>query len=451
MKKTAQEVNFDGLIGPTHHYAGLSYGNIASMLHNRKPSNPRKAALQGLEKIYFLASLGIKQAILPPLERPDCNLLRQLGFFGTDSEIMLHASRDAPELFYPCCTASSMWCANAGTFTPSTDSLDGRSHFTAANLSTFFHRATEAQATWQLFKKLFHSEEHFAIHPPLPYAAEFNDEGAANHTRFCRSYGTKGVHLFVYGKCSLDSGRQPPVRYPSRQSYEASSAIARIHQLSPGTFCFAQQNPLAIDVGIFHNDVISSGNQNLFLYHEEAFVDTPKVIDQLEQMISSHCGATPLMLPINSSQLSLQDCVRSYLFNSQIVTLPSKKMALIAPRECKENKAASVLLEKLIADPENPITELHFVDLRQSMQNGGGPACLRLRIVLNDLELSMLNPNIFLTFSLYEKLKNWINTFYRDHLEIKDLADPQLLEENHTALDQLTTLLKLGPIYSFQK
>ena len=27
----AYEVNFDGLVGPTHNYAGLSYGNVASL------------------------------------------------------------------------------------------------------------------------------------------------------------------------------------------------------------------------------------------------------------------------------------------------------------------------------------------------------------------------------------------------------------------------------------
>ncbi|MDX2347040.1 MAG: N-succinylarginine dihydrolase, partial [Legionella sp.] len=27
------ELNLDGLVGPTHHYAGLAYGNTASLAH----------------------------------------------------------------------------------------------------------------------------------------------------------------------------------------------------------------------------------------------------------------------------------------------------------------------------------------------------------------------------------------------------------------------------------
>ncbi|EAP0071555.1 succinylarginine dihydrolase, partial [Salmonella enterica subsp. enterica serovar Stanley] len=48
---TAHEVNFDGLVGLTHHYAGLSFGNEASTRHRFQMSNPRLAVKQGLLKM----------------------------------------------------------------------------------------------------------------------------------------------------------------------------------------------------------------------------------------------------------------------------------------------------------------------------------------------------------------------------------------------------------------
>lgn len=59
------EVNFDGLVGLTHHYAGLSFGNEASTRHQNTLSNPRLAAKQGLLKMKALADLGYKQGVLP--------------------------------------------------------------------------------------------------------------------------------------------------------------------------------------------------------------------------------------------------------------------------------------------------------------------------------------------------------------------------------------------------
>src|SRR5215475_8689569 len=111
----AREINFDGLVGPTHHYAGLSSGNLASEGHAGEVSNPRAAALQGLEKMRFVAGLGVGQAILPPQPRPDIGLLRRLGFEGTDGAVLARARRSAPELLSAASSASAMWVANAAT------------------------------------------------------------------------------------------------------------------------------------------------------------------------------------------------------------------------------------------------------------------------------------------------------------------------------------------------
>ena len=41
------EINFDGLVGPSHNYAGLSIGNLASTRNAGQLSQPRRAALEG--------------------------------------------------------------------------------------------------------------------------------------------------------------------------------------------------------------------------------------------------------------------------------------------------------------------------------------------------------------------------------------------------------------------
>ena len=85
------------------------------------------------------------------------------------------------------------------------------------------------------------------------------------------------------------------------------------------------------------------------------------------------------------------------------------------------------------------------------MCNGGGPACLRLRVALNEKELQATNQHSLMNNELYTLLKDWINKHYRDRVSESDLADPQLLLENRQALDELTQIMKLGSIYSFQQ
>jgi succinylarginine dihydrolase len=85
------------------------------------------------------------------------------------------------------------------------------------------------------------------------------------------------------------------------------------------------------------------------------------------------------------------------------------------------------------------------------MQNGGGPACLRLRVVLTDEALRAAHQPVFLTDALVQQLARWIERHYRETLGADELADPQLLAESRAALDELTTILKLGSLYAFQQ
>ncbi|TQV81564.1 N-succinylarginine dihydrolase [Aliikangiella coralliicola] len=442
----AFEVNFDGLVGPTHNYAGLSVGNVASLKNADQASSPKQGALQGLAKMKALSDMGLKQAVLPPLERPDVYVLRQLGFTGSDAEVIKQAAEQAPAVYAATCSASSMWTANACTVSPSADAADGKVHFTAANLSNKFHRSIESPTTSRVLSAIFADEKYFAHHQPLPLGDHFGDEGAANHTRFCNAYNSAGVEFFVFGKYAFDNNKPAPVKYPARQTYEASQAIARLHQLNPNKTVYAQQHPDVIDAGVFHNDVISVGNQDCLFYHENAFLNTEQVLNDLQTAF----GDQQLhFVKVPAEAVSVEDAVNSYLFNSQLVTLSPGHMAIIAPGECQENDNVRQYLEAVVAQ-DNPIKEVKIYDVKQSMRNGGGPACLRQRVVLNESEIAAANQSVFITDELYATLSAWVEKHYRDSLTEKDLADPQLLVESRTALDELTKILNLGSVYPFQ-
>ncbi|MBS97817.1 MAG: N-succinylarginine dihydrolase [Oceanospirillaceae bacterium] len=437
----AREVNFDGLVGPTHNYAGLSYGNRASSQHRHQASNPKEAALQGLLKMSRLMELSLIQGILPPHPRPDLKALRQLGFCGSDQRVLQEAASDAPELLAGCYSASAMWAANAATVSPSADSADGRVHFSPANLISNFHRSLEAAFTGELLKATFPDPDYFAHHPPLPACARFADEGAANHTRLGTSLESPGVQLFVHG--AQPGTMRKPQHYPARQTLEANLALARRHRLKKDCAFFVQQNPQAIDQGVFHNDVIAVGNGMSLFYHEQAFAEPEAMKSSLEDAL----GTGLRMIEVPQSRVSVEDAVRSYLFNSQLLTLPSGECRLLAPTECLDVEPVRRYLDTLTATGTG-IDRVETINLRQSMANGGGPACLRLRVILNDRELAAVKPESLLTKTRLATLVDWVERHYRDRLTLSDLADPQLAQESKTALEELARILKLEPLYA---
>lgn len=447
---TVREANFDALVGPTHNYAGLSHGNLASEANRSAVSHPRAAALQGLAKMKLVADLRIRQGVLPPQERPDLRILRRLGFEGSDAAVLQKVQREAPILLGAAASASGMWAANAATVSASADAADARVHFTPANLITLFHRSLEAETTAGMLRAIFSDGRHFAHHPPLPASMQFSDEGAANHTRLCRDFGQEGLELFAFGRRAFEADAPAPVRYPARQTLEASQAIARLHQLDPARTVFLQQNPAAIDAGVFHNDVIAVGNANVLLYHAEAYLDGAAAIEKVRRRYGEVCQNELITIEVTASELTLADAVRSYLFNSQLLSLADGQMVLLAPIECKEIDTARRVIERVLS-AGTPIKEARFVDVRQSMRNGGGPACLRLRVVLTEEQAQAVAPRVWLTDELYGTLTDWIERHYREELSPADLADPDLLKQSHAALDELTGILGLGSIYPFQR
>ncbi len=444
----AYEANFDGLVGPTHNYAGLSLGNVASVNNARNHSSPKQAAKQGLQKMKALHDLGMVQGVIAPQERPDIYALRRLGFSGSDAQVIQQAAKQAPEILRAVCSASSMWTANAATVSPSADTHDGKVHFTPANLTNKYHRSLEPETTGRILQAMFAEQQHFAHHQHLPDNDHFGDEGAANHTRLCSEYADKGVELFVYGRYAFDAKQPSPSRFPARQTLEASQAIARLHGLSDANTVFMQQNPQVIDQGVFHNDVIAVGNRNVLFYHEQAFLNKTAGLQELQQKFGAE---KPLhFIEVSDKQVSVADAISTYLFNTQLINLPSGEMVIIAPTECQEHAGVYRYLTEL-CQQNTPIKQVHYFDVKQSMQNGGGPACLRLRVVLTEQERQAVNPAVMMNDTLFATLNNWVDKHYRDSLAEADLADPQLIIESRTALDELTQILKLGSVYSFQR
>jgi succinylarginine dihydrolase len=393
-----------------------------------------------------LADRGYAQAVLPPHERPDVAALRSLGFTGDDATIIARAARDHAPLLAACSSAAAMWAANAATVSPSADTADRRVHFTPANLMSHFHRAIEAPTTTRVLRAVFADESRFAVHDPLPAAAEFGDEGAANHTRFASDPAAPGIELFVYGRVAWATAASAPSRFPARQTREASQAIARRHGLDPARTLFAQQSPAAIDAGVFHNDVIAVGNEVVLFCHESAFVEQDVLLTELSAAVGA--GFTPIV--VRAADVSVERAVTTYLFNSQLLPRADGGMLLVAPAECAEDPSVGAYLARLVA-AGGPIREILTFDLRQSMRNGGGPACLRLRVALTAVERAAIGANVWLDDALHAALVGWVEKNYRDRLAPADLADPALLVEGRRALDELSALLGLGNVYPFQR
>ena len=435
----SQEVNFDGLVGPTHNFAGLSPGNVASQTHAKSVSHPKAAALQGIDKMRLLVRLGLTQGVFPPPVRPTPHGLRSLGFPTTvpPAKALNQLADDRPWLVSAVMSSSPMWAANAATVSPSADTSDQRVHLTPANLISTLHRSFEGPATTATLRRIFANPDHFVVHDPLPSHDSFADEGAANHGRFAARHGDQGTHLFVYGRDAATV--VVPGSFPRRQTLLASQTVAASHGLDPARTVFMPQAPEAIDAGAFHNDVVSVANGSTLFYHQRAFAES------IAEPLGSVDGLRLVEVPAET--VSLADAVSSYLFNSQLVTLPDGSVALIAPDDVLEQASTRDYLSSL---PDG-IDELHTVSIRESMSNGGGPACLRLRVVLTDTELRALSGRVIVDEPMLDELAAWVERHYRDELKPADLADPNLVEEVYRALDELTVLLELDGLYGFQR
>lgn len=428
------ELNLDGLVGPTHNYSGLAHGNLASAQHQGLESNPRAAALEGLAKMRAVLNLGVPQGVLPPHPRPNVPLLRSVGFTGNLTQVIARAAHEAPSLLAASYSASAMWTANAATICPATDSVDGRTHLTPANLVHSLHRHQEARETARVLRLAFADPEYFLVHDPLPAVGVFADEGAANHTRLQTQQGS--VQLFAWGKTNEFSVAGPQ-RFQARQSLEASKAVARLHGLLHEPL-FWQQHPDGIDAGAFHTDVLAVGTGSVFLLHEQAFSRTDLLLDELQRRL----GDTFHAVIATCSELPTTDAVRGYAFNSQVVSLPDGRMQIIAPQEACELTTCRAYLERAVVEVPL-ISGVTYVPVRQSMANGGGPACLRLRVPLTKAALHKVSPSVLVTDARLTALETLVRERYRDRLTIADLTDPEFARESLETYGALMNVLGL--------
>lgn len=434
----AIEVNFDGLVGPSHNYGGMSAGNLASSINEGEVSNPREAALQGLEKARLLMRAGFVQGVLPPLPRPNFDLLASAGFCGSDADMIEACAASAPHLLRAAYSASGMWAANAATVSPSADTAGGTLHLTAANLSSMLHRSTEHPDTVASLVSIFRDPDHFSVHAALPGHPQFSDEGAANHVRLCAEHGSQGVELFVFGR---EAGEFGHTKFPARQSKLASESVARMHGLNMDHTVFARQSSVAIDAGAFHNDVVCVGCRDTLFFHEHAFENTEKVLSDLAMRAEGLFQLQPVMVP--DADVPLRDAITSYLFNSQLLVWPGEeRLVLLAPMETYETDSTRQFCERLVSG-NGPIGRVQYVDVRQSMRNGGGPACLRLRVVMTEQEIAACHQDVLLDDQIIDQLQDVVRNTYRDRVAPGDLADIAFANECRLAREGILDVLQL--------
>jgi succinylarginine dihydrolase len=411
------EINFDGIIGPSHNYAGLSLGNLASQRNAGEISQPRAAALQGLDKMRSNLALGLAQGIFVPHARPDRAWLAELATDIAEAD---------PALAANALSASAMWAANAATASPTPDTADGKCHLTVANLKTMAHRSHEWPGTLAQLQLAF-ADAAFAVHGPVPTA--FGDEGAANHMRLTPAHGEFGVEVFVYG---VAGGA-----FPARQHIEASKAIARRHRLDPERTIFAQQSEEAIAAGAFHNDVVAVANERVLFAHEKAFADKDALVGQLEDQVPGF-----EYVEVADADVPLADAVRSYLFNAQLVTLPDGEITLVAPTECRETPSVWTWIQRHLAG-NGPIRRVEIVDVRQSMANGGGPACLRLRVVADP---ATVDPRFLVDDARLDRIAEVVRHHWPVEIASAGLQSPALIRDIEAARAALLETLDLAQL-----
>ena len=408
-----REINFDGIVGPSHNYAGLSLGNLASSQNAGHVSRPRAAALQSISKLRINLALGLTQGIFVPQPRPATQWLASLGTTLTGAEPVVAANA---------MSASAMWAANAATVSPSPDTADGRCHLTVANLQTMPHRSHEWRATLAQLRLAF-QDRAFAVHAPVP---SFGDEGAANHMRFAPSHGEPGIEIFVYG---ISGGP-----FPARQHLEASKAVARLHGLDPNRTYFAAQSDAAIAAGAFHNDVVAVANGRVLFAHELAFADKAALVEWCSARIEGF-----ELVEVAAADVPLGDAITSYLFNSQLVTLDDGAMTLVAPTECAETPSVKAWIDGHLAS-NGAIRRIEYVDVRQSMANGGGPACLRLRV---QCDPASVDPRFLVDEARLDRLQAVIEKYWPEEIHSGAIRESALIRNVIDARRALLTELGL--------
>jgi succinylarginine dihydrolase len=248
------------------------------------------------------------------------------------------------------------------------------------------------------------------------------------------------------------------VSFPARQNIEASKAIARrnlldpdrtlfaeqsekaiarLHRLDPDRVIFAEQSAEAIAAGAFHNDVVAVANERVLFAHEQAFADKTGLVDAQERLVPGF-----EYVEVAAAEVPLADAIRSYLFNAQLVTPPGGDPTLILPSEARETASVWRWVERHLAG-NGPIRRVEVVDVRQSMANGGGPACLRLRVVADP---QAVDPRFLVDEARLDRIAEAVSEHWPAEIAIDQLQQPALIADIERARLALLDVLGLSEL-----
>jgi succinylarginine dihydrolase len=247
--------------------------------------------------------------------------------------------------------------------------------------------------------------------------------------RLSAAHGEPGFEVFVYG---VSGGA-----FPARQHVEAFKAIARLHRLDPDRTTFVQQSEEAIAAGAFHNDVVAVANERVLFAHDLAFAEKQPLLDTCSARVPGF-----EYVEVASADVPLEDAVRSYLFNAQLVTPPDGQMTLILPMEARETPSVWRWIERHLAG-NGPIRRVELVDVRQSMANGGGPACLRLRVVADP---ATVDERFLVDESKLNRIANLVRQTWPEQIAHDALQRPSLIADVERARGALLDTLDLSEL-----
>jgi succinylarginine dihydrolase len=201
---------------------------------------------------------------------------------------------------------------------------------------------------------------------------------------------------------------------------------------------FVAQSEAAIAAGAFHNDVVAVANEHVLFAHEQAFEDRPTFYAELKRLLPE-----AEIIEVPAARVSLEDAVKSYLFNAQLISLPDEGgMALVLPEEARDTPSVWSWLQELTAG-NGPVRRLCVVDVRESMANGGGPACLRLRVAADP---ATIDRRFLLNQRKLDRIAECVGEQWPDRIAPDDLRDMELCRRIEGAREALLDLLDLGEL-----
>ena len=180
---------------------------------------------------------------------------------------------------------------------------------------------------------------------------------------------------------------------------------------------------------------------SLMVVHEQSFI--PEHQEQVRRYLTERNDVQ--YYEVKQDELSVADAVSTYLFNSELLETAPGKFTLIAPSECSNHAGVARVVERL--QGQGALDTVHYLDVRESMRNGGGPACLRLRVVLTPEQERAMHQGVVYNPEMHNRLAGWVTTHYRDRLVFDDLRDPELVRELDRAYNELEGLLDMKGLY----